>query len=316
MLDVPVIEFAAHELPDAEERTELRRRMRMPQRHRLLYGYPQAAAMPRRIASSEFPFRDIELGSNGETGLLVGVLPHPFCNPAVSGCGFCTFPHEIFNAPAADKVVDAVIREIKGRVRKRWMRRRRRVTALYFGGGTANLTPPEPFRALCRALVRAFDLTGAEVTLEGVPAYFLNRQPLLVDILREEIPARHFRLSMGIQTFDANWLDRMGRRGFGTPETFQTVVEMAHARGFTIGADLLFNLPGQSLDQMKSDIARAIGIGIDHLGLYHLVMFDGLGTPWSKDPQLVASVPSNEQACDNWLALRSDLLEQDFTKPR
>ena len=146
----------------------------------------------------------------------------------------------------------------------------------------------------------------AEVTLEGVPACFLNRQPLLVDILREEIPARYFRLSMGIQTFDADWLDRMGRRGFGTPETFQAVVEMAHARGFTIGADLLFNLPGQSLIQMKNDIARAIGIGVDHLGLYHLVMFDGLGTPWSKDPQLLASLPPNEQACDNWLALRSD----------
>ncbi|WP_406694754.1 hypothetical protein V5E97_27245 [Singulisphaera sp. Ch08] len=39
-----------------------------------------------------------------------------------------------------------------------------------------------------------------------MPAAFLNRTPLLVDILRAELPARHFRLSMGIQTFDINQL--------------------------------------------------------------------------------------------------------------
>ncbi len=33
---------------------------------------------------------------NPDRGLLVGVLPHSFCNPAVAGCGFCTFPHETF----------------------------------------------------------------------------------------------------------------------------------------------------------------------------------------------------------------------------
>ena len=312
MLDVSVRESADHDRPDAEERTELRRRMRLPQRHRLLHGYPQAAAMLRRQGSAEWPFRDIEFGPASARGLLVGVLPHPFCNPALAGCGFCTFPHEAFNASKSQKIVDAVIREIKDRVGWWSALRRRPVTALYFGGGTANLTPPEPFRALCRTLAKTFDLTSAEVTLEGVPAYFLNRQPLLIDILRDEIPARHFRLSMGIQTFDVKMLERMGRLAFGDSDTFRAVVELAHARGFTVSGDLLFDLPGQNLNQMKSDIAHAVEIGLDHLGLYHLVMFDGLGTPWSKDSDLRAGLPSNEQACDNWLALRSDLLERGF----
>jgi coproporphyrinogen III oxidase-like Fe-S oxidoreductase len=310
--DLPIIERSQVERPATAELPELRRRMRMPQRHRLLHGYPQPAVMARRHGLNKYPFRDLKFGPSRKRGLLVGVLPHPFCNPAVTGCGFCTFPHEVFSARKSEEVVDAVIREIKGRVRKQGNLRRRVVTALYFGGATANLTPAEPFRALCRTLAKTFDLTDAEVTLEGVPAYFLNRQPLLVDILRDEIPARHFRLSMGIQTFDLKMLERMGRLGFGTPEAFQAVVELAHARGFTISADLLFNLPGQSLDQMKSDVARAIGIGVDHVGLYHLVMFKGLGTPWSKDNDLLAELPSNERACDNWLVLRSALLEQGF----
>src|SRR5262249_7357716 len=148
-------------------------------------------------------------------GLLVGVLPHPFCNPAVTGCGFCTFPHEAYRALDAMGAVDSVLREIDLRLRRQPWLRGRQVSALYFGGGTANLTPAEPFRQLCRALATSFDLSQAEVTLEGVPAYFVKRYPLLVDVLRETIPARHFRLSMGIQTFDPAGLRQMGRIAFG-----------------------------------------------------------------------------------------------------
>jgi oxygen-independent coproporphyrinogen-3 oxidase len=293
-----------------EELSELRRLMDRPQRHRLLHGYPLAAAMP-RVAGKPRSAQE-RLKYDLSRGLLVGVLPHPFCNPAVRGCGFCTFPHEMFNARGAAVVIDRVVRELEGKLRASPELAGRPVSGLYFGGGTANLSPPEPFRKFCRALAAAFDLSSAEVTLEGVPAAFLNRQPLLVDILREELPARHFRLSMGIQTFDENRLRMMGRLGFGTAETFGEVVRLAHARGFTISGDLLFNLPGQSLSAMRDDIGRAVEIGLDHIGLYHLVMFPGLGTEWSRDPALVASLPTNEVAARNWLDLRSSLLERGF----
>src|SRR5271156_2807570 len=180
------------------ERNELRRRMQGPQRHRLLHGYPLAAAMP-RIAEDQH--RDTILPEfDPRRGLLVGVLPHPFCNPAVAGCGFCTFPHEAFTSRKAAWAIDHVVREIEQTLQARPDLAGRPIAGLYFGGGTANLSPPEPFRKLCRALAWAFDLSAAEVTLEGVPGAFLNRSPLLVDILREELSARHFRLSMGVQT--------------------------------------------------------------------------------------------------------------------
>src|SRR4029077_6834848 len=118
-------------------------------------------------------------------------------------------------------------------------------------------------RQLCRRLHSAFDLSGAEVTLEGVPAYFVKRRPLLVEILREELPARHYRLSMGIQTFDEEQLRHMGRLAFGTPATFREVVELGHRLGLTVSADLLFNLPGQTLEQMQSDLEQAMQIGLD-----------------------------------------------------
>jgi coproporphyrinogen III oxidase-like Fe-S oxidoreductase len=285
----------------------LRRRLRKPQRHRLLHGYPLAAAMAPRGAAI-----DLDVQPDDERGLLVGVLPHPFCNPAVAGCGFCTFAHESYHGERAAEVVKRVIQEIEGRVTFQRRLEGRPVIGLYFGGGTANLTPAGPFRHLCRTLAKFFDLSGAEVTLEGVPAYFVKRKPMLVDVLREEIPARHFRISMGIQTFDEKRLQQMGRQAFGDVATFANVVDAAHERGFTASADFLFNLPDQTLPEMRRDIDRADALGLDHLGLYHLVLFRGLGTPWSYDPKMLAGLPDNEHAAENWLDLRERLLAHGF----
>lgn len=295
---------------------ELRTRMAKPQRHRLLHGFPLAAAMPeanisvKRAARSGDPA--FQVRRDQSRGLLVGVLPHPFCNPAVAGCGFCTFPHESYGASKAAAVVRHVSREIDARVCDEPDLFQREVSGLYFGGGTANLAPPEAFRELCETLDETFDFSQAEVTLEGVPGYFVRRKPLLVDIMREEIAARHYRISMGIQTFSERRLSEMGRLAFGTASIFAEVVELAHARGMTVSADMLFDLPGQTLAEMKTDLRRAVDIGLDHLGLYHLVMFRGLGTPWSRDERILSSLPSNTQAADNWLALRELLYENGF----
>ena len=82
----------------------------------------------------------------------------------------------------------------------------------------------------------------------------------------------------------------------------------------TVSGDMLFNLPGQTLDEMLADVRRAIDIGLDHIGLYHLVLFRGLGTPWAEDDDMLAELPGNEAACDHWLALREMLLARGFTQ--
>lgn len=284
-------------------RAFLQERMRRPQRHRLLHGFPLAAAMQARPADI-----DLDVRPRKNRGLLVGVLPHPYCNPTVAGCGFCTFAHQQHRNDRAGEVIEHVVAEIQNRVDAQPAHLfDRQVDALYFGGGTANLSPAEPFRKLCRTLAEAFDLRDAEVTLEGVPAYFVKRRPLLLDVMREELPARHFRISMGIQTFDPERLRRMGRQAFGDVGTFMDVVEAAHDRGFTVSADFLYDLPHQSPAEMRRDVDRADALGLDHLGLYHLVLFRGLGTAWAQDPEMLAGLPDNETAADNWQDLRDRL---------
>jgi len=290
--------------------------MSRPQRHRLLHGYPLAAAMPfadnevrARVASGDAAFG---FSRDAVSPLLVGVLPHPFCNPKIRGCGFCTFPHETFSTPRSTVVATAVAKEIRHRLSIQPDLQQARVDGLYFGGGTANLTPSEPFRMLSQSLNDAFDLTDAEVSLEGVAGRFLHGKTLLVDILQEELGARHFRISMGIQTFSEQRLEQMGRLAFGRPQLFAAVVRAAHQRGTTVSGDLLFNLPSQRLSEMIDDVQRAIEIGLDQICLYHLVLFRGLGTAWSRDPKMIAGLPSNDESAANWEALRETLLHNGF----
>ncbi|XXF80207.1 radical SAM protein [Myxococcaceae bacterium GXIMD 01537] len=293
---------------------EVARRRTLPQRHRLLQGYPMAHHLRRLNEDDSIEAVYRILRDSSPRPCIVGVLPHPFCNPAVKGCGFCTFPQESYRNTSAEQVVAEVAREVS-----EWpewtLRKNKPVEALYFGGGTANLTPPEPFRALCRSARAALALVpDAEVTLEGVPIYFTARKPSLLEVLREELPGLRYRISMGIQTFDDAQLARMGRNAIGGPSAVEKAVRAAKEQGFSTSGDLLFNLPGQSRAQMLADVDRAIELGLEQVCVYHLVLFEGLGTEWSKDPALLAAVPPNDTACANWLAVRERLLEQGFVQ--
>jgi oxygen-independent coproporphyrinogen-3 oxidase len=302
----------AHRVPARQSilGEELRRRMSRPQRHRLLQGYPMAPLMSPAPAGFD-PFRAIEIDPT--RFLLVGVLPHTFCNPKVRGCGFCTFPHEKFEQEAVRRVVDKVATEIEDTVAREASLRGQRVEAVYFGGGTANLTPPAALERLIATLESAFDLGDCELTLEGVPRYFLLRQEALLDILADA-HVRHRRISMGVQTFDPGWLSRMGRDAFGDREDVRRVVDAAHRRGFTASVDLLFNLPGASLEHALADVRAAAELGADQICAYNLVLTADLGTEWARDPTLVNAMPDARSACATWLAVRESLLALGYVQ--
>jgi coproporphyrinogen III oxidase-like Fe-S oxidoreductase len=189
----------------------------------------------------------------------------------------------------------------------------RRVHALYFGGATANLAKPDELGAIFLSLKHSLHLDTAEVTLEGVPSLFLSLLGGPLSWLAS-LPVGSRRVSMGVQSFDATQIARMGREAFGDERTVAKVVAKAHAKGMTASGDFLFNLPHQSLAHMLDDVQRAVRTGLDQICFYNLVLYAGLGTPWSKDASLVAAVPKNDEACENWLALRDALLANGFVQ--
>lgn len=245
--------------------------------------------------------------------LIIGVLPHTQCNPRVAGCGFCTFPHEPYSKPTLRRTVESVAERIEGTFTAHPELARRRIDGLYFGGATANLTPPALLRDLGSTLSKHLDLRGAEVTLEGVPSLFRTLLEGPFEVLRD-LPARTRRISMGVQTFDPLQLARMGRQGFGDRRIVGKVVEKAHHHGMTASGDFLVNLPHQSRTQMLSDMQQAAAMGFDQICVYNLVLAEGMGTPWASDASLLSALPSVDEASANWLAVRDWLLANDFVQ--
>ncbi len=320
---------------------ELDRRMRRPQRHRLLQGYPAfplmrsatGTAYPLHLRAPDGGVRRIDrepdwhirepeptvaldephITVDRARPLLVGVLPHTQCCPRVEGCGFCTFPHDAPDKAARRRVATSVATSIHELHRHPDALEGRRVAAMYLGGGTANLSPVGELDELFRAVSTYARTADAEVTLEGVPSLFTS---WLYAPLRwlEGLPVRSRRISMGVQSFDPKQIERMGRSAFGDRRTVEGLVRRAQSGGVATSCDLLFDLPFQPRAGMLDDVTQAVEAGLDQVCLYHLVLYEGLGTPWSKDASILAALPSTEAAVDNWLALREALLAAGYVQ--
>ncbi|HTV39203.1 MAG TPA: radical SAM protein [Candidatus Sulfotelmatobacter sp.] len=320
--------------------SELVSRMQRPQRHRLLQGFPPLPLMQeatpknptglvRRadgaIIRSRLSMAEIKKGESSDwhdsfinidssRPLIIGIIPHTQCIPQTHACGFCTFPHDAPNKGQRAGVIGTVVRDIRGVVEGHGDKLAgRRVDAIYFGGGTANLSSIFEIRKIFDVLADHFNVAQSEVTLEGIPLLFTSWFHAHIKALAA-FPTRHKRISMGVQTFERAQIERMGRQSFGDEKMVKGIVHCAHELGLTVSGDFLFALPGQTLEQMCEDVDRAIDCGFDQICLYHLVLYAGLGTPWSKDARLVGQMPAPAVIADYWLNLRQRLLSNGFVQ--
>jgi oxygen-independent coproporphyrinogen-3 oxidase len=245
--------------------------------------------------------------------VIIGVLPHTQCNPRVEGCDFCTFPHDPYEKGLLRRSVRAVTDQVHEFFREHPALSRRRVDAVYFGGATANLTPKGELLALGQALAEHVELSGAEVTLEGVPALFRSLFQGPFEALLE-IPARHRRISMGVQTFDPVQIERMGRTGFGDRNVIARVVEKAHRSGLTVSGDFLINLPFEPPARMLEDVREASALGFDQICVYHFVLTREQGSAWARNEALLAALPPVAEAADHWLVVRDWLIQNGYVQ--
>jgi len=145
---------------------------------------------------------------------------------------------------------------------------RRGLDSVYLGGGTPSLVPAAGLAALLEAIDRRLGIAaGAEITLEANPAADERGD------LRAVAAAGVNRVSFGAQSFDDGELRRLGRRH--RSRDVADAVAAARAAGIgSVSLDLLYDVPGQSLESWSSSLDAALALEPDHLSIYALTLDD------------------------------------------
>ena len=145
---------------------------------------------------------------------------------------------------------------------------RRPLRTVYFGGGTPSLVPAEWLERLMATIRARFRVAAdAEITLEANPGADERGDPAAFR------RAGVTRISFGAQSMDARELRRVGRRH--SPEDVTVAVAQARAAGIaSINLDLLYDIPGQSVEAWRASLEAALALGPDHLSLYALTLDD------------------------------------------
>jgi oxygen-independent coproporphyrinogen-3 oxidase len=194
---------------------------------------------------------------------MAGIYFHiPFCQ---TRCIYCDF-FSSTNRKEKAGYVDALCKELEDR--KDYLRGQA-VETVYFGGGTPSQLSAKDFEKIFECLSREMNLEAfKEVTLEANPD---DITPEYLDSIGH-LPFN--RISLGIQSFNDGELKFLNRRH----DAFSAVraVGLCQKYGFeNISIDLMYGLPGQSLEIWKENIRRAILLNVQHLSAYHLIYEEG-----------------------------------------
>jgi putative oxygen-independent coproporphyrinogen III oxidase len=141
----------------------------------------------------------------------------------------------------------------------------RRVGTVFIGGGTPSLMPPPWIEELIAGVRARLPLEpGAEITMEANPGTFE------VERFANYRRAGVTRLSIGVQSFNDKHLLALGRV-HDANQAKRAVAEAASVFE-TFNLDLMYALPGQSLNELQHDLDEALRFDPPHLSVYHLTL--------------------------------------------
>ena len=188
----------------------------------------------------------------------------PFCNRR---CGYCDFNTFAGMKSFIPQYVEAVCQEIK--IVSDASPERIQVGTLFFGGGTPSLLSISQYQKILETCRNYFDLNStSEISIEANPGN-INREYL--QGIRE---AGVNRISFGMQSAhpeELHILDRQHRH-----EDVINAVAWSKKAGFKhINLDLIFGIPGQSLEHWNKSLDLALAENIDHFSLYSLIVEEG-----------------------------------------
>lgn len=185
----------------------------------------------------------------------------PWC---VQKCPYCDFnSHAVRDGVPDMDYVQALLRDLELDLPRVWGRR---ISSIFIGGGTPSLFSGEAITVLLAGIrARIPVLPTAEITLEANPG---------------TADATHFaayrqaginRLSMGAQSFNDTQLQALGR--IHNAQQIASAFQLARDAGFeNINIDLMYGLPGQTIDRLTIDIEQALALAPEHLSYYQLTL--------------------------------------------
>ena len=186
----------------------------------------------------------------------------PFC---LAKCPYCDFNSHVRERIPQSRFRAALRRELAWEAQRLG---RRRITSIFFGGGTPSLMEPETAAELIADARRLFQpADDIEITLEANPT---SVEAARFAAFRE---AGVNRASIGIQSLDPDALRMLGRQH----SALQAIeaLETARATFPRISFDLIYARPGQTLAAWRAELRQALGLVADHLSLYQLTIEPG-----------------------------------------
>jgi oxygen-independent coproporphyrinogen-3 oxidase len=192
---------------------------------------------------------------------LPGLYIHiPFC---LRKCAYCGF-YSITDRSLIPAFRSALRREMA--LYRGWAAS---FDTLYIGGGTPSILPEGDLEGLIADIRTAFTIaTDAEITVEANPADIT--ESLLASLRRSGVN----RLNIGIQSFNDGILAFLGRR-HNQKQAEEAIAAARRAGIENIGIDLIYGVPGQSMDVWLSTLRAAVTLTPDHLSCYQLTLEEG-----------------------------------------
>lgn len=226
-----------------------------------------------------------------------GIYIHiPYCKQA---CHYCDF-HFSTNLKTKISLINSINEEIS--IRNQYLKNTP-LRSIYFGGGTPSMLSKEELAAILDKIYDTFEITDdVEITLEA------NPDDLSLEKSKELYELGFNRLSIGIQSFDDKILSFFNR-AHTSQMAIEAVVEAKKIGFDNISVDIIFGIPGQSLDQLNDDLDKALALDTKHISIYGLTIEDQtVFGKWLKQKKLT---PIDEDLSAAHLTLIMERLEKE-----
>ena len=232
-----------------------------------------------------------------------GIYIHiPFC---LAKCPYCDFYSVEKDDELIDEFVEALLAEIQIIANTKW--KDRVYNTIYFGGGTPPLIGQSGIEAILKALRGNFNISPrSEISME------INPETASADFFRSVRSSGVNRISIGVQSFDDEVLKTLGRVHDSATaiKAIDYAVETDYER---ICIDLIFGVPGQTVDGWRDTLWQAINKNPVHISAYGLTI--ERGTPFEK---MVDSgrltLPDNDTQAEMYQAMNRVLSDAGFAR--